>query len=69
MNEGLVKEELGKIATALGVNEETLQRMVLTVYALWVLQREYEEKEEEWQLIAKKGRAYVKEQGYAGKID
>ncbi len=52
-----------------GASEETLQRIVFTVYALWVLQREYEEKEEEWQMIAKKGRAYIKQQGYAGKIE
>ncbi len=67
LNEVVLKEELAKSVP--GVSENTLQRILLTVYALWVLQREYEEKEEEFQMIAKKGRTYIKEQGYPGKIE
>ena len=53
----------------MGLNEGLIQKLILTILALWVLQKEFEDKEEEWQLIAKKGRMYIKEQGYTGKLE
>ncbi len=47
---------------------ENFQRNLLTIYVLWYLQREFEDKEDEWQLIAKKATDYLKKQGYIGKL-
>ena len=65
-NEDILQSEFAKI---IGSSEEVVQRLINTVVALWFLQREFEDKEDEWQLIAKKGRTFVKEQGYTGKLE
>ena len=65
LNEDKLKAEF----ISIGLAEDLIQKLILTVIALWVLQRQFEDKEDEWQLIAKKGRTYIKEQGYTGKID
>ncbi len=66
LNEAALTQEL---QTA-GCDASTLTRVIATVYALWALQKAFEEKEDEWQMIAKKARGYIREQGgYKGKIE
>jgi hypothetical protein len=59
LNEAALTQEL---QTA-GCDATALTRVIATVYALWALQKVFEEKEEEWQMIAKKARGYIREQG------
>jgi hypothetical protein len=40
-----------------------VEKVVLTIMALWLLKVKFEEKEDEWQMIAKKAKAYLKTQG------
>ena len=48
--------------------EEYLSPVWLTLLALYILENIYADIESEWQLIAKKARAYLKYQGFT-KID
>ena len=45
------------------VNVENQQIAYLTLVALFILQEEFEDRENEWQLIAKKGKDYLKSVG------
>ena len=44
-------------------NPQDLQAAYLTLVALFVLEEEFEERESEWKLIAKKGKDYLKSVG------
>ena len=39
-------------------------QVYLTILALWILKEKYDEQEDEWQMIAKKAKNYLKEQGF-----
>ncbi|TNV84644.1 hypothetical protein FGO68_gene15650 [Halteria grandinella] len=52
-----------KIALKTDVKPESLTRVVLTVLALWVLSKKFEYKEDEWQMIARKAKNYLKAHG------
>lgn len=45
------------------IEEQLLERVILTLYALWVLKEKYEDKEDEWQMIARKAKGFLKANG------
>ena len=55
--------EMVQAALNVEVKSEHLTRVVLTVVALWVLIKKFEEKEAEWQMIARKAKNYLKLHG------
>ena len=57
MIDNAVMAELGK------ANVQEQQQAYLTLIAIFVLQEEFEDRESEWKLLAKKGKDYLKSVG------
>jgi hypothetical protein len=53
---------LESIKGVLGVEVDPaqLEKVVVTIVALWLLQNTFEDKEDEWQMIARKAKGYLK---------
>ncbi len=49
-------------------DQAEIQKVWLTLIALWILQEKFESKQDEWKMIARKAKAYIKSQGIA-KVD
>ena len=58
LNEDLLKQEIKKLST-----KNADDAILVTICALYILQEYFEAREDEWQLIAKKAKAALKNVG------
>ena len=49
--------------TSSTINQSERDKVLATVLALWALKEKYEDYEDEWQMIARKAKNYLKSQG------
>ncbi|CDW74004.1 UNKNOWN [Stylonychia lemnae] len=63
LNENLFAEDLERDITQM-IKDKNLQKQVLlTILALFILKEIFDDKEDEWVMIAKKAKTYLREQG------
>lgn len=64
-----VRDTLGQELAATVTDALILERVIFTLIALYIMKERYEEKEDEWQMIARKAKAYLKLQAGIQKVE
>lgn len=62
--EAITEEAIKELTSAAGAGATgELDKVLMTIIALWVLKETFEEQEDEWQMIARKAKNFLKSQG------
>jgi hypothetical protein len=58
-----LKNEVISLIPALSTEITTVEKVIYTILALWILKERFEDQEDEWQMIARKAKNFLKSLG------